>query len=381
MKKYSASIIFAIIVLASISCFYLFFSGRTEIIEDVAITTTHGDEEEIKGVTIHSHGYNNGVESTATVTSEHAVLQPQMLLNQVAGNASYIDQSMLRILELQKEYREFMRRKYSLANLYEDDNLLLFANPAHSAKELQVEYYDKVKNQSHKFTINIPKEYKGYEYINVQGVQFLDQKMAVVMEGEKREGTDLLLAYISLQQEKLLESRIVDSVQRDGASPYFSSSVAQSTEPSRYYPYGYVKQGKGNREQGYQLRIIDLKTGNLEEVAVPGMSDNSSHHYLKDGSLYFESRKTGALYRVELKTATIEEIIQIEGLEDEYLSNLLVKDDKAYILYSQYSDNHNGKKAIIYVVDLVEKKLLYEGFINQSNPALFNLDFTAITFN
>ncbi|WP_042352827.1 hypothetical protein [Bacillus massiliigorillae] len=367
MKRYSTSIIFTIIVLASTACFYIFFSARSETVPSLSIKTVSGNQDEMKDVKIYGEGFINNVSSTVTVTEKKATVKPVSALNLWFGQPN-LDESTLKIAQLQEQYRSFMRGKQNIDELYEDKTLLLFAESNNAKKQLEIEYYDKLNNTSHEFTLSLPKEYSKYKDVFVHDIQLIDQQMVVVLGGHVPKRNDIFLLYVNLKQEKINHSKTVYSLEHSKTEDQsiYINNFEQNLELATYYTFQVAK-SVSNEPTIYTMYAIDLHEGQLKQIHLPDKTAYDWDYYKNDNKIYYLSTESGELYQIDLEKNSTSLLLQNDKWKNSNGLTMTASDNKLYIMSGLFTP-----VAKIDVVGVNNKKMLYEGKIKLEKSVVGN---------
>lgn len=368
MKRYSAAIVFTVIALVGIVSYYAFFSVRNETIKNVPIQTVIGDSKEINNVSIWGDGHVSNVPSTVNIGQNSVSVQPKSIVNQLSTFGE-LNRETLKRMELQNQYRSFMRGKTGW-NFYEDESLLITASADEIKEQVEVNYFDKIQNKSHDFTVDMPKAYTQYNNVAVVEVQLIGQKVAIMMMGHKQDYTEVFMVHINLKQQKLVDTSVVfsnkllDGKKRGDSSFsfYFNSEDFMS---ATHIPF--VLENYFDDQSKFALYSVDMLKGITTEMKLPEMIDPFTFEQIHSEAnhFYYVSAKTGTFYDIDLENNKATKVLQDNNLKESNISDIIVKDNQAYLLLNTVEREKNISK--IMKIDMITKEKIYEGYIDSES--------------
>ena len=336
--------------------------------EKVKIETVSGDEEEGEQLKINGHLSYNNSDYHMNVSAKEMRIAPITFLDRVSGNESLFLEDM-QIRKLQERYKGFMRGKYFISSLYEDNSFLISADLDSLRNEptidsLTIDIFDKANETTRSFSLSIPEESIQYEYGRVEDVQLLDQQLSIIMRMSNDEKIELIQATINVHQQKLIDAKALYSVNKDKKGVISVSSTVNED----YYRH----LGNHNRflsfttvvdEKSFDY-VIDIRAGRVFQLPEKLMANASV--LIEGNKIYVIDKSVGALYKYDVATSSSHLLIEHEIIKEMIFIEL--KDSKLYFLNYRGSEDEQDVTTIvdISILDINKGEEVYRGKIDIS---------------
>jgi len=368
LKRYSFTLLFSTISIFSIFIFYTYVNANVKEFEKVKIETVGGDEEEGEQLKINGHLSYNNSDYHMNVSAKEMRIAPITFLDRVSGNESLFLEDM-QIRKLQEQYKGFMRGKYFISSLYEDNSFLISADLDSLRNEptidsLTIEIFDKANETTRSFSLSIPEESIQYEYGSVEDVQLLDQQLSIIMRMSNDEKIELIQATINVHQQKLIDAKALYSVNKDKKGVISVSSIVNED----YYRH----LGNHNRflsfttvvdEKSFDY-VIDIRAGRVFQLPEKLMANASV--LIEGNKIYVIDKSVGALYKYDVATSLSHLLMEHEIIKEMILFE--IKDSKLYFLNYRGSEDEQDVTTIvdISILDINKGEEVYRGKIDVS---------------
>ena len=368
LKRYSFTLLFSTISIFSIFIFYTYVNANVKEFEKVKIETVSGDEEEGEQLKINGHLSYNNSDYHMNVSAKEMRIAPITFLDRVSGNESLFLEDM-QIRKLQERYKGFMRGKYFISSLYEDNSFLISADLDSLRNEptidsLTIDIFDKANETTRSFSLSIPEESIQYEYGRVEDVQLLDQQLSIIMRMSNDEKIELIQATINVHQQKLIDAKALYSVNKDKKGVISVSSTVNED----YYRH----LGNHNRflsfttvvdEKSFDY-VIDIRAGRVFQLPEKLMANASV--LIEGNKIYVIDKSVGALYKYDVATSSSHLLIEHEIIKEMIFIEL--KDSKLYFLNYRGSEDEQDVTTIvdISILDINKGEEVYRGKIDIS---------------
>ncbi|PTY78856.1 hypothetical protein B5V89_08925 [Heyndrickxia sporothermodurans] len=379
MKRYISSIVIIAIMFCTIGAFYIYTSAANSLPE-MKIVKVSGNDDELKNVVIsgnyHIGNTNENFEATTkgtTYFSERSFFEK-------------LDLEKGKLLELRKNYRNFMRGKHDLDSIFEDQELLTYTelNTRYNKYSLNISILNKKNKKKNSFQVDIP-NYQEFTGVYFHDVQRVGNELKVITENNRRldqgkSKIELHLYTIDYEQKKIIKDDIIASKFTDNRHGDQYDSI-YSNDPTIANKYYFMQDNKvkfqelpdgGMDEQIVNSEIVayNYEKNSLEKIKVPKQYYGTQRPQMVndiDGTVYLflENEKDVILSKVNIDKHSIEKIRKISLPEMGGNQNQVIKIDngKVYILITQ--TNANDKNTLI-VMDIRSGQNLYKGKITQS---------------
>jgi len=368
LKRYSFTLLFSTISIFSIFIFYTYVNANVKEFEKVKIETVSGDEEEGEQLKINGHLSYNNSDYHMNVSAKEMRIAPITFLDRVSGNESLFLEDM-QIRKLQEQYKGFMRGKYFISSLYEDNSFLISADLDSLRNEptidsLTIDIFDKANETTRSFSLSIPEESIQYEYGSVEDVQLLDQQLSIIMRMSNDEKIELIQATINVHQQKLIDAKALYSVNKDKKGVISVSSIVNED----YYRH----LGNHNRflsfttvvdEKSFDY-VIDIRAGRVFQLPEKLMANASV--LIEGNKIYVIDKSVGALYKYDVATSLSHLLMEHEIIKEMILFE--IKDSKLYFLNYRGSEDEQDVTTIvdISILDINKGEEVYRGKIDVS---------------
>lgn len=382
MKKYWKTLLVSLVIITTISAYYIHAKMSVSNLLSYKIETISGDEKEIENMTL-GVDYHNGVNSELLQVSK----------NDSKSLKNYLFEGWLNPGEFSpfskyiKEHRQYMRGKELNPNLYnEDEKRLIYTNVSvenesgfdmnfgpGSPSAFQIDILDKKTNKNSYFKIDTPKEVFNHSQIFVQDVNVKDGKIRVFAQVYNHNGGQELHLYtIDEVKKKIIDDSIIEKVvQEDGVMTsikLYNNFTAFQEE--NYYLYGIVKE---KVDDGYTPEIIsnelflyNTRTNQVKRLDnLSEWKEMSSVTIHESDILFSVPSKTGW----ELRRYNIEKEKWGKPLQLNFESTVNDGETPFYQIINDklYEVSRVSDELTIFIRDLRTGELLYEGKIVGEN--------------
>lgn len=372
LKRYSFTLLFSVVSIFSIFIFYTHVNASVKEFEKVKIETVSGDEEEGEQLKINRYLRYNNSEYHININTRELKINPVTFWDQVSGNP-YLPLEDIEIKKLQDQYKSFMRGKYFISSLYEDNSFLISADLDSLRNEptidsLTIEIFNKANKTTSDFSLSIPEEYIQYEDVRVEDVQLLDQQLSIIMRMSNDEKIELIQATINVHQQKLMDAKALYSVNKDKKGVMSVSSIVND-----YYQHLYYRHlGNHNRflpfttvvdEKSFDY-VIDIRAGEVFQLPEKLMANATV--LIEGNEIYVIDQLVGALYKYDVATSSSYLLIEHEIINEMTLFG--IKDSKLYFLNYRGSEDEQDVITIVDVsiLDINKGEEVYRGKIDVS---------------
>ncbi|MEB6550017.1 hypothetical protein MXL46_13060 [Heyndrickxia sporothermodurans] len=377
MKRYISSIVIIAIMFCTIGAFYIYTSAANSLPE-MKIVKVSGNDDELKNVVIsgnyHIGNTNENFEATTkgtTYFSERSFFEK-------------LDLEKGKLLELRKNYRNFMRGKHDLDSIYEDNELLIYTelNPRYNKYSLDFSILNKKNKKKNSFKVEIP-NYKEFTEVYFHDVQRVGNELKVITENNRRSDQDknkieLHVYTIDYEQKKIMKDDIIASKFMGNEHTGYQYVTIYSTDPTITNKYFAIQdndvkvqehQDGGIDEQIVKSEIVtyNYEKEKIEKIKVPKQYYDAQIVNDKDGTIYFilTNEKDVIVSKVNIDKHSVEKIrkISLPEMGGNQHQVIKINNGKIYILTSKADAND---KNTFFVMDIRSGQNLYQGKITQS---------------
>ncbi|NBJ68057.1 MULTISPECIES: hypothetical protein [Clostridia] len=391
MERYWKLIFISCLLVFGIGFFYLHHTFAEKEVPKYTWEKQAGNDEALEDVLME--GYVQGenyFSEEIQLAGEDRIYASQLSffekLNGVIKNP--------KIKELQQEYRGFMRGKAENTEIYfENENILAYADVKSESDssqfgqgnfELEVEALYKKEDKTTSFSIKIPNQ-NDYDYMAVQDVMAINGKLYVVTQNDIYEGedeyyTEWRLYTLHLKEEKLISEAKLFSNKGEDDSENEGGYLLQDPDQlsaSKYIAIEVTKVVDG--VSMVDIHLFDLETQEKLPVDVPKeLLEQEVIAHMDAKKLYFIHEQEGKIkitpYQfVKQKVEEPFEIPISESINSSMTKYTKFINDKLYILYDMNSEmDGKNRLPLMYVIDLKEKKLFYQGKLKADNKEAEN---------
>ncbi|MCK2020245.1 hypothetical protein [Peribacillus frigoritolerans] len=396
MKRYLCSIIIGMVVILSIGTYYVKVASSASSLPKYTFKTLEGSDKMLDPVIINASLQNGSnfnepltIESnTTTYESEKSYLE------NLTGRQNQ------QIETLVKEHRSFMRGKYSISSLYEDDDFLAYASvnseytkSGNMEAKFDIGLLEKKDEEETSFQIELPNQGRIMN-ADVRDVQLVHSKLQVltmndVNSNNEKQTKEVHLYTIDVANKKVLSDKTL--VSESFTYPdQVDFQMPIDLAPSQPNNMVFISLIKGvNHEDGpfeeklkeSKLLSYNYETEKLETVKKELLSPDMARSGYADGkNLYAVEMKSGK-YRIKTfdlssQTLTIDTELDIAANKKEQ-DFAAIKNGRVYFLLGNEVDQDvlTNKPAKLLIADIKTGKTLYKGetVINKKNSKSFEL--------
>lgn len=377
MKKYWVTIVIAVVMIASIGTFYIQSVFAANNKSELTIEKIEGDEKEVDSLlftgfyydvlTYVGEEFEIGLEGTK-------YLEDSSFFERVEGVYG-----SPRIKQLQKDYRHFMRGKYSNINAYfENEDFLTYANVSHknpytmsSKFEFDIAVLDKQTNKVNSFEHLVPNS-SDFWYLDPLKIQVIDGQLKIMTQNDMREynGQEIHLYTFDLEKKALLNDEVILSTENK-TDEHIEISTLQMDNSTRESTYTvFIKRGTKVNEDGFmeevteeEVIIYDLTSNTSKVINLEDLSEYSYPEYVDRSSVYFTEIGEDDVLKISVYDIERDQIIESFDVELSNSSagkNIRLNEGKLYVVDS-YTDFKTSSS--ITVIHLENGKILFEGKI------------------
>lgn len=404
MRRYGLSIVFVLLIVISIGTFYIQTTASSY--PDFILKKQYGDEKEIEGVSLRGQYFNNRINATINVSSAGTKYMNERSLFGLI-DPYYWDNGEVK--QIVSEHRQFMRGKRGFNGIYEDDQLLVYAEAKSDDSVssgvrrfyFEVSVLDKKQNKTWSYEVSVP-DGELNRIINVLDVQVFGDEIIVVTSNFNmidseyhRYSLGLKSNQIPLDQLIMLPQPQNVEIERSGTVVNFNVQRVYETsitKPSQYNIF-YAIQTQTVPESNNminsnnvsvqlinpvtsqeivsaQMIVYDLQTGrevkiDSQEVIefLETQSGTNLMNFDMDGDNVFLTKQSnqGVIvmeYNIPNDKATIHDV-QLDDQTDAVIYKV-IKNQRLYMLMGDVTDSNQPS---LIIVDLNSDKMIYKGTI------------------
>lgn len=393
MKRYTFTVLLAIVGIVGISFFYFHVNRTVSAHEKLLIETVSGDESEIEDMTLTGIMFSHNIDYSFELTKGQMKIGSNYLRfdNYYAYSAAE-----MRLKELRQKYKSFMRGKNNAYSLYEDQNFLVYGDlllEKETNGEILISMYDKEKEDKLEFSVPIPADLVRANYIDIMDVQLYNQEVVLLLSTEEKDKQEIWRISINANQKKILNQSLVYRLDRDldNEGDYKNHLYGENSHLTKvkYMPLHVTETINNGGEfitESHQLFILNVESGELMEIKLAEGVLNNSTVYVDSNHVYYLD-KNGELFRYNEGSDSFESVLKHSALiRNDYNFLLEFAQNKLYVLRSNWysAENTSDKVAELFIIDLQTKQEVFHGIMDYSELQASQFDFTAIypkTFN
>ena len=393
MKRYTFTVLLAIVGIVGISFFYFHVNRTVSAHEKLSIETVSGDESEIEDMTLTGIMFSHNIDYSFELTKGQMKIGSNYLWfdNYYAYSAAE-----MRLKELRQKYKSFMRGKNNAYSLYEDQNFLVYGDLLLEKEiygEILISMYDKEKEDKLEFSVPIPADLVRANYINIMDVQLYNQEVVLLLSTEEKDKQEIWRISINANQKKISDQSLVYRLDRglDDEGDYKNHLYGENSHLTKvkYMPLHVTETINNGREfitESHQLFILNVESGELMEIKLAEDVLNNSTVYVDSDHVYYLD-KNGELFRYNEGSDSFESVLKHNGLIRNHYNLLLeFAQNKLYVLKNEWhsAEETTDKVAELFIIDLQTKQEVFHGIMDYSELQASQFDFTAIypkTFN
>lgn len=403
MKRYWKLYTLTLIILLAIGIFYLKPIFSNSEYPNFTIKTVEGDSTEIKGLTLQGYYSPDAQyqEEFGTMYSEKpfSLNNKQLIYDKQTSffsQLSYIDGTS-QLDRLQKEHKNFLRGKnLQTQNFFEDDSFLIYINlnqehlDRHSGKSFfDISLLNKKTDERLSYKINLPIK-KEYQYVDIQKIQIINSNLSVVTRndflqingqeytesiqeyhiyqldlGNQKIATDNLISFDTntsadnLTRIELISETAIDQISND---LIFSLSYDQ--------PFDEAVESQLSPELlGNELFHYKISKNETNKIPLPKKMSTFDSTISLDKDMIYSYRFTDDdeinLYTTSITdlSKSTEKTIDFSIPEDAIEWKSIINNK----LYLVSSTKQSLLKKQLFIYDLADEKLIYEGSIEPAS--------------
>jgi hypothetical protein len=396
VKRYLCSIIIGMVVILSIGTYYVKVASSASSLPKYTFKTLEGSDKELDPVIINASLQNGSnfnepltIESnTTTYESERSYLE------NLTGRQNH------QIERLVKEHRSFMRGKYSISSLYEDDDFLAYASvnseytkSGNMEAKFDIGLLEKKDEEETSFQIELPNQGRIMN-ADVRDVQLVHSKLQVltmndVNSNNEKQTKEVHLYTIDVANKKVLSDKIL--VSESFTYPdQVDFEMPIDLAPSQPNNMVFISLIKGvNHENGpfeeklkeSKLLSYNYETEKLETVKKELLSLDMARSGYTDGKKLYAVEMKAGKYRIktfDLSSQTLTNDTELDIAANKKEQDFAaIKNGRVYFLLGNEVDQDvlTNKPAKLLIADIKTGKTLYKGetVMNKKNSKSFEL--------
>lgn len=347
-------------------------SGKPEFI----LQTENGKSELAQSLLLKGHYLEQGQREFLQISSDGTLYQNEL---------PYFNRLMFGstdpyIVNLQEEYRNFMRGKGGRAGpFYENQSMLIYAQIATGMEQtngqmkLSFEVMQKDSRETSSLLVNIPKQ-QNYDFLIVEDIKAVNGELKVTTQNLGRRQSEYHVYTIDIGQEQVVEDTLIGLDSEEQAETGNINHVFVLHGPSDYLVLQQEKQTQVPLENGdvhiepvgTEFITHHLETDEQAKLEVPDSFQESIQAAVVSGStVYFFIADESGTKLVALDIATEEIVFQttfelpVNG--GEMRSQLMKATEDHIYLVTPYQDK--AIQAAVLAIDAATGELVYEGTI------------------
>lgn len=389
MKRYSKLLSILLVIVGTISVFYITSFINLKQLPQFDILTIAGDEKEKENLIV------NGMIGINAFNDDQFRLED--------GQTSYYRYSSLinrgklfyetkEIVDLQNRYRSFMRGKSSSpVAFYENDEYVVYSDVIYEdfgigGYQFQVEVLNKeTKKTVTSFTHEIPNRHD-YWSLGIAQVQLKEDKLRLITINDTT-NDDILqearLYTFDLTEEKLINDELIVELKRDHYESFGNISVLNKEDidsprtafyVERFSPVASDSVWEDYSEKVTEKKVViaNLMEGTTEQIDIMNDIDEiGTPFYFEDELLYFGTTLINKLeitkYNIADKKVNDKMNVEINpvSVERDNINEAQIIDGKLYYIPTNNSEFTTEPSVVI--IDLQGMEIVYEGSLHLKN--------------
>ncbi|RFA31953.1 hypothetical protein CAI16_19480 [Virgibacillus dokdonensis] len=397
MERYWKLMFTSCLFVFGIGFFYLHDTFAEKELPEYTWEKQKGNDDVLEDVLVQAYIQDGSyIEETIQIAGEKSKYASQLSFLETLNGAM----DNLKIKQLQQEYRGFMRGKTeNTYNFYEDEQLLAYADVTsewdssqfeQSNFTLEVETVSKRDDKTTSFSIKLPNQDQ-YNYVDVGEVTVLGDKLHVLTQNDLFvDGTnksEMRLYTIDLTNEKLISEQSLFSDKGKSTKGDREVILLHDTDELQANKYIAVLVREFDEDdEKKRLQLFDIKKQEEWSVDVPKkMLEQEVIADMRAETFYFIYEQKGKLSVTPYLFAEqqLDEPIEIpisDAIDVNMMKYTKIIHDKLYLFYDMNSSmggesnpsQISGNPPLMYVIDLKDKALRYEGELTPKNEAAKN---------
>ncbi|NWO12531.1 hypothetical protein [Virgibacillus dokdonensis] len=392
MERYWKLMFTSCLFVFGIGFFYLHDTFAEKELPEYTWEKQKGNEEVLEDVLVQAYIQDGSyIGETIQIAGEKRKYLSQLsFLERLTGAMDD-----LKIKQLQQKYRQFMRGKEeSTYNFYEDERMLAYANVSsewdgsqfkQSNFALEVETVSKRDDETTSFFIKLPNQGQ-YDYMDVGEVTVLGDKLYVLTQNDMlvddESQSEMRLYTIDLTNEKLISEQRLFSDKEENVKGDREVTLLHDTDELQASSYiAVMTRNLDEDDQTKQLRLFDIKKqAELSVDVSEKMLEQEVIADMRAQTFYFIYEQKGKLSVTPYQVAEqqLDDPIEIpisDAIDVNTMKYTKIIHDKLYLLYDMNSymggegnaPQIKGNPPLMYVIDLKDKALRYEGELTPNN--------------
>lgn len=390
MKKYWKFTATIAVIVLSIGAFYVKSALSASQSPEFTIEKQSGDAKEIESLVLEG-GYHEGIVMSYTnthykITSNGSEnINMNSFIDQVRGQGPTV------IKDLQKKYRDFMRRKSeSIDSFFENGKLLAYADvkfkmdsPSSRHYTFDISILNKDEGNSTSFKLKVPDtSVAETDYIFVEDVQVIDNELKVMTHNTMRKNDKFYnekhIYTLDISTGTITNNEKILSIPVDQGDSYVDAQLIntnplQANENVAFLiTHSPLEEGlDGLRESSSSKEIIfyNLKTQKIDTIEMPESLNDNQVSFLEGSTIYFSKVNEQNLnitpFTIENHEIGDEFTFRLSNeISDEVPPQLIVIEDKLYAVSQIMNSKTNASVA---VVNVKTGESLYEGEVVMKN--------------
>ncbi|MBD3107015.1 hypothetical protein IEO70_01370 [Bacillus sp. AGMB 02131] len=371
MNRYVFTIMLALAGILGISLFYGYVNQTVASPEDFSIETVAGDEKELENVSLAGRLYFKNVPYSLLLSHDQTELNTDSALDWM--HTAYVHSAgEIRIKELQKKYRSFMRGKDNTYHLFEDEHFLIYSelDVERAAAEkyegdIHLSFFDKGKEEGKDFILPLPHEIEKYgESLSLYDIQLLDQEVVLMLYGNQDDVSAVWRVAVNINQEKVVSHTLIHEME-SSESAYMSAGNDSLTKEKYMLISEMHDEEKADGTIGTKEKLFaaNIESGEMQEISMPDKYQYDEYGLLVDDeSIYYIAYAEGTMYKYDFLKDAFEPMWTHDAIA---AGNVLlaVKDNRTYLLENG-TDHKEGRTEgdiNFYVLHTDNGEELYQG--------------------
>lgn len=369
MKKYWKTIVISLVIVLTISTYYLQLAMALKDEISLDLETVTGNEEEIKHLTIQGSFNDNHMYRQFTLQEGH-MINPEKQSYLKGLTTIYAPRSIQPYI---KEYRNFMRGKAYLPSLYvEDDLRIIYAEIANKKPiyedgnlKLKVDILDKQTKDRTTFEVMTDEKVK-YQWSNIFDVFVEDNLIKILVYSQLMDAEEELRLYTVDVNKQQLEQETVIAQAKNSVSRINTVYNHYEIKNDAYYAYSieqYREDEEGDRSEitNQQVYVYNVRTNEKKELQIPENIKLANIQLLIDGEELVISVKKMSSIEINcynMKHNYWEEPVTFAApgaLFDKEDNTMHYMNGKLYVVFRTTGSNR------LLIGDIYTGKTLYEG--------------------
>ena len=375
MKKYWKTIVISLVIVVTISSYYIQLAWASK--DEIALTleTVSGNKEELNNLMIQGSYDTGGIYRQFNLLSGSMQNQENrsFIQNLTTPYAPFPMQNYI------EQHRNFMRGKgYNLSQYVEDDTRLIYATIPDTNRlnqggflTIQIDMLDKNTNDRTTFEVKTTTKVR-YSWTNVYDVHVENEQVKILVMYYLTNGDEELHVYtVNVKNQELEDNTMI--AQSKSENSYISINFNDEIENSNYYVYQVGEysdetEDDSSQKAESQVYVYHISTSEVEELVIPAeLKPFTSSILVQDEDIILPVQSADAIevYRYNMEQQQWEEPVSFtiqRIVNDDQEPFIRFMDDKLYSVY-QASEGYR-----LLIGDVRTGKSLYEGnIVNKDN--------------